>query len=679
MTKEEFESQSLPKSDANANLETISRNKLRAIFSPEDFEIRDEREHDKGIDLFIEVKLNGHNSNLRFPVQLKSSHSSERNKDGSISFSIAVSNINYLLNDGLPAFYIFYHQQEDCFYFEQASKVEKLLREKYPDGTFPQSFTFRFSTRLDLTSIAEIKKEMLSRGYLRRIINKELSFGPDNKELTASLVIQKDQHIYSPSENFLFLERFGFLLLNKGEFSKILEIAGKSYPLEKTSAIFHFVCGTAAQYKGLHYETLNHYKKADMDLTGLHPESQNMMNYYRLQSKRALGMISQEQSAGYLEALMDSEYLGLYLRIQKAFEEYYSSDEDERAKRPRFQSEIKAVLASPRCNEGLRLIAESYELSVEGHRLNDQLLNYLFMVRDAMDNPLINPQSNKPRAAEIEHYNNHYKELKAKAIKDNNQFTYHAICLNGIKIFYIKSFYTNIVLGIDRKTLSTNIKLSDDELEVLRANAAHAGHIAWICEEIGVSDNMIAALSQQYEILHFVDDQQEAETILAKMEKLVSDNEWHGLESKIQALKNSGTSHELFSKMILSSLSSADERRLERERMREEIDELDAEDYGKPRSEYNGHVCINIFPLGNFVLPKENLEPTLDALNVIPAAKAHILKIIKMGAMPILNGFRNPIICEGPDGGFTADKGGQSLTRIYKIRKELRLLKAFKT
>ena len=45
MTREEFDNQALPQSDTNSNLETDSRNELRAMFNPNDFEFRDELWH----------------------------------------------------------------------------------------------------------------------------------------------------------------------------------------------------------------------------------------------------------------------------------------------------------------------------------------------------------------------------------------------------------------------------------------------------------------------------------------------------------------------------------------------------------------------------------------------------------------------------------------------------------
>ncbi|RYE59403.1 MAG: DUF4365 domain-containing protein [Sphingobacteriales bacterium] len=371
MKRDEFNNQSLPKSDANANLETLSRNKFRELFSINDFEIRNEHEYDKGIDLSIEIKSNGNNTNLRFPIQLKATRTIEKNNSGSISFAIKVSNINYLLNDGLPALYVLYVQSENVFYYERAQEVYKLLREKYPNNEFPETFTFKFNKLLDGTVIDKIHEEMLSLGFLRRNINKTLKLAEGNENLENTVVIQKDQTVYSPSENLAFLEKFGYGLLNAGKFLDILTLESKCYPLDKESTVFHFVCGTAAHFAGKLIKALDHFKIAGENIDVLHPATQNMMRYYTIQSKRSLGMINAEKSSGYIEALMDSEYVGLYLRIRKAFEVYHVSEDPEPKKLKKFQQTINSIIADPNCDESLKLIADSFVLTVEGYRLND--------------------------------------------------------------------------------------------------------------------------------------------------------------------------------------------------------------------------------------------------------------------------------------------------------------------
>lgn len=678
MTREEFDKQSLPKSDANVNLETFSRNRLRGMFDVEDFEVRDELQHDKGVDFFIEIKRNGNSTNLRFPIQLKATNSLKKNKDGSISYSIQITNLNYLLNDGLPAFYLLYHKQDDAFYYKRVQDVEAQLKENYIDTALPQRYTIRFKKVLDQSTINSLRSEILSRGYLRRALNKELKLSEDGKELKQSIVIQEDQNIYSPKENINFLERYGYILLNDGRFSEILDIEKKCQPAENTSAWFHFICGTAAHYKGLHYDALRHFKMADKASDQLHAETNNMMLYYRTHSKLNLGMINRDQSAGYMEALLDSDYLGLFLRLQKAFETWYVSKDKASEKLARFHKEVDSVLSSPHCSQSIRTTAESYILSVEGHHMNNQLLDDLIKFRDSLGSYSLGQEAIKKREEQIVKYNQHFAELKSQAQKDRNFFTYHAVILNGIKISYTRTFYAHVILGMNTSTLTVTTTLSSEDKELLKEQAAHTGQIALAYEEIGVSDNLIAALSQQYELLHFAGKFEEAASVLDNMEKLISENEWHGLESKIAYLKKGGTSHEQFIEMVISNIHKARERERYHDILRNEMEQMDREDQEKEMSTIGERAYLQVFPLGNFCFPKEKMELIFDALNVCAAAKKRVLYVMNTGVRPIVNAFRNPIVTEGPDGGFSAESANGSLDRLHKVRKDLRELGAYK-
>jgi hypothetical protein len=75
-----FEDSNLPKVNPNENLETISTNFFRPLFSTDKFEIRSETTKDKGIDFHIELKKETDPGNwvythYRFAVQLKASES----------------------------------------------------------------------------------------------------------------------------------------------------------------------------------------------------------------------------------------------------------------------------------------------------------------------------------------------------------------------------------------------------------------------------------------------------------------------------------------------------------------------------------------------------------------------------------------------------------------------------
>lgn len=678
MTREEFNNQSLPKSDVNSNLETLSRTRLRELFGVKDFELRDEHESDRGIDLFIEIKANGNHTNLRFPVQLKATSSSKPNQGGSISLSIKVANINYLMNDGLPAFYVLYHQPSDAFYYERAIEVDTKLREKYPDGSFPESYSIRFNKVLDVVVIQSIHEEMLSLGLLRRNLTSAFKLTRDGSILHETLVIQKDQQVYSATERARFLEKYGYRLLNEARFQAVINIEQTCYPLEDVSAAFHFVCGTAYYYTSQLYKALDHFKLAQKNKTGLQPEIQNMLKFYMAQSKRALNIIDAEKTSGYVEALMDSEYLGLHLKLQKAFETYYCSTEPDQVKLKMFQDIIDMVIADPRCDDSLALIAESYVLSIEGHRLNEHLVNYLLLTRDSLENPLIDPSQYKPRQDQIDHYNGHFKALKQKALAHKNQYTYNIICLNGIKVQYIQSFYVDIILGVDKKTLTVHSLLNEGDLSILAEQASLVGKIADVYQQLNSIDNAVAALSQQYELLHFMRDFTQAGSVMKKMEKLVAEYDLHGLEAKVEILKNGGTGHETFASMVLGSLSKAGERHNKAVQLSDEINQMDLEDKERPFSITEQTCQLQLIPFGFFCFERAVLDDVFEVIRTTEKAKQGILHLMKMGIMPVVNIYNDPIVTEGPAGGEYDNKGLLSLEHIHNIRKELRKLGAYK-
>jgi hypothetical protein len=668
MTREEFDNQALPQSDANSNLETESRNALRTIFSLNDFEFRDENQHDKGIDVFIEIKLNGKNTNLRFPVQLKATQTLDRNQDGSISFTVKVSNINYLLNDGMPALYILYSKNEGCFYYETVQEVSQTLKEKYPKNDYPERFSIKFSKLLDADVISNIHTNMRSWGYLRRTLNEMLNPTGDRTVSHDTLVIQEGQTVYSATEKVKFLETYGYHLLNIGSFSEILEIEKSCYPLSsKVSAVFHFVCGSAAHYTGKFYQSLEHFNKANKNSNKLHSEVQHMMRYYTLHAKLTLGMIDKEKVASYLDQLMDSKYLGLQLKMEKAYESYSVGKLSETD----FKNAIDLALADPSCDESMSLIAESYVLSVDGDRLNDQLLDNLLRYRHWQETELGDPEQFRIRTEQIDSYNDRLAELQNKAKKDKNLFTYHNVNLNSIRVDYIKTFYADIVLGVDKKTLIYKSVLTDGEKERLNEQALLVGRIAEVNEQISTSANMISALSLQYELLHFLKDFDGANQVMKKMESTILENDWHGLEDKMQKLKNGGTSHERFEEKVIKSLLKTKELDAKKKQMEHEINQMNAEDSQVVMSKYENKVTLQIFPLGIFCFEESLLECVFELLNITMEGKASIIRIIKFPAIPIVNIFNDPIQREGPSGGFAMERSN-SIVRIHRIRKGLK-------
>src|SRR5687768_13127018 len=87
----------LPGSSRSDELEDASILAFRTALPADRFYFRHEGGKDKGVDAALELRADGQPTNIRAQVQLKSTDSDEHNIDGSVSCSVKVRNVNYLL------------------------------------------------------------------------------------------------------------------------------------------------------------------------------------------------------------------------------------------------------------------------------------------------------------------------------------------------------------------------------------------------------------------------------------------------------------------------------------------------------------------------------------------------------------------------------------------------------
>jgi hypothetical protein len=146
--------------------------KFCELFTDPWFIVREESKNDYGADLAIEALVDngGHPTNIRCRAQIKSSNK-KKNKDGSYSYSVATSNLNYLLNSP-NSFYVFYSIREDILYYCSAEYVYRNHRGR-------KNTTVRFSKILDSDLLKDIHSKMLKIS----LSIKDLLLSPDKRRL----------------------------------------------------------------------------------------------------------------------------------------------------------------------------------------------------------------------------------------------------------------------------------------------------------------------------------------------------------------------------------------------------------------------------------------------------------------------------------------------------------------
>jgi len=157
----------LPQISPQQNQETDSRNRFRILVPTTMFLLRDEKEHDFGVDFILEAIGNFENlTNFRSHIQLKSTHKYTENNDKTVSYSgISKSNINYLLNQP-NSIYVVYFVKKGVFLWEWVDTIKQYTLEKHIDLNIssPAEFTYRFSKELDENSFRIIHQSIVNLG-----------------------------------------------------------------------------------------------------------------------------------------------------------------------------------------------------------------------------------------------------------------------------------------------------------------------------------------------------------------------------------------------------------------------------------------------------------------------------------------------------------------------------------
>ncbi|MGD0572772.1 MAG: DUF4365 domain-containing protein [Sedimentisphaerales bacterium] len=145
---------SLPRRSISHVNSDLGVRKFCEFFTDPWFIVREESKNDYGVDLVIEALVNngGHPTNIRCHAQIKSSNK-KKNQDGSFSYSVAASNLNYLLNSP-NSFYVFYSIREDMLYYCSAENAYRNHRGR-------KNTTVRFAKILDSDLLKDIHSRML--------------------------------------------------------------------------------------------------------------------------------------------------------------------------------------------------------------------------------------------------------------------------------------------------------------------------------------------------------------------------------------------------------------------------------------------------------------------------------------------------------------------------------------
>lgn len=535
----------LPQNNPAEDLETISRNKFCLLFAPALFEVRQEFQRDKGIDYIIELKQDRSYTNFRFPVQLKSTNSTAVNKDQTVSFTVDVGNINYLISYGTPAYYVLYDHRTGNFYFEQLNEVLLSLVQKYQrQENFPTQFTIRFSKLLGQAQIKEIYDDILKNGFLQRKLNEHRGlYSALNKE-NPGIIIDSDNEVYSAENNIEFIERFGLELMNRGEHKRIIEIEQRTIRSRKVTPMFNLVCGLAYFQQASLLKAVDFLKEANNEAASFETSTRTNLTYTFLQAKHLLGLITQEEFNREANILVQAEGLGSYIELEKAYGDFYDSEGDQKTQKI-LKNKILSFIDAEPGNHPLRIRTYSIMLAIEEKELSANLTkNFIMLCGRDMDLLKTNTYKSWKEIEKI-----HDKRLQAlvKLSLDTHYFLAMSNVLMQDAEWCFQKLYIMFVLkNWSNKSLTIEGKPDEQELNSLARQAERIDMTIKGYEIQEHREHIAYALNLKYEILTFAGRMEEAEAVASQILSMINKYEMNALRSKYQFMLEGKSRYKFF-------------------------------------------------------------------------------------------------------------------------------------
>ncbi|MBS1502522.1 MAG: DUF4365 domain-containing protein, partial [Bacteroidetes bacterium] len=221
-----------PEVDENSKASEESVNAVRALFTQRNGFIFRQETPDYGVDVDVELVVKEKDaSSWKFPIQIKSKKSLSLIDDGKfITFPFITSRLGYL-SKRAPAYgiiIIFDEDAEICYYDYVDAIIARLDEHPQRTGWREQksvSILLPLQT-IDLTALAHIHETMVARyeNHQQLIANHGRKYDIPYLQVNQQAPVETD--LTDPEQAAAFLIKYGILLFNEQEFTKIMTLFG---------------------------------------------------------------------------------------------------------------------------------------------------------------------------------------------------------------------------------------------------------------------------------------------------------------------------------------------------------------------------------------------------------------------------------------------------------------------
>jgi|GEM_PF-889116 len=667
-----FDEMNLPLANAKEELSIISENHFKPLFDVQRFVIRAEQEKDKGIDFQIEIKHKNRFTNFRFVVQLKATDSKEANKDGSISLQIDTGNINYLLNNPMPAFYVLYFKETNTFYYENINDFTKFLNEKDSNWNTQASHVLRFSKTIDASALELIYHLTLQKGKFQRTINEKVIAQSVAINTGDKILIDADFNVTDDNEIRRLIEDFGLLIINEGKWKEVIYTHKKASGNVAISSKYNLVLGIANYYSGNLMEALLFFRAATNLKSELSEDLRNHLLFFETTVKYSIGLITDEEYFKKMQQLENDDNVGLYIKLENAKRRYIESlNINSNDCYEKFVSDINEIINDPKANDSIILDAKCELVLFEGYQNNMEYVKSVSLLNaletEIGPNARLRTDTAKRLVTASNNWFKNVQQLKEEASKTKNYIAYYNATINEVKVVYEFEVFTATVSivqdlpGVPKPGIPDKQPMFERMLEKISKAIGYFNHLGHI-------ENTVAALSTKYEILHYLGKIDDANKISDELQTIIEAYDLTEHRRKFEYLRNNGTTHQQFKIWKESIFGEREAARMEYEALRNEMISMDEEEKKIDGKQIENKLLINLFPIGYFWFPVEKKNIVYKILNVTENAKKVFEQMFET-VTPVANIFYNSVNEEGFIDGKLADNGIECWRNIHRIRK----------
>jgi len=546
---------SLPASSSQENLETISKNKMALQFNPELFELRYENLRDKGIDVIAEIKQNGYYTNFRFAIQLKATASTHPDKNGALSFPIEIKNLHYLLSFGMPAYYILYDHNTDKIYIERAEEVYRAVVQKYHPDQLPQTFKVNFTELLTDEKLDEVYRQTFEAGTVMKKLGPQLYLSSLNSDGAKGFVIDNEQDVYSVDQNIDFIEQVGWVLVNRREFDRIIEIEQRTHPRTKASPAFNMICGMAYYQKGQLFKAIELLKSAHLEKNTLPPDSRGLVDYFLLHSRYLLGMIDLDALKSGTAKIVADENAGSFIKLDHSDHQLMAGGGTPEEMISGFYRHCSELIAQEEHNPITRIMGYSKLLGMEEDLLLYELTNnYSFTLGRNKD--VLRDAINRDWEVFDQQLRVQYKDLTEFAFKAHDFLSLNFLMMHQVQLDYKKAFHFHAFHNWNPETFEVSGPISAAIRRQLEKGLVVMHKVEEAHERLMSIENLYACLSFKYQLQDFMGKAEKVAATAVQIEKLIDTYELNALRTGYAELLAGNTEHQLFFDRVKVKMSN---------------------------------------------------------------------------------------------------------------------------